>query len=59
MGTNASGNYVPSNIDKAKIKGVKYHLRQQSRITSLWNLNYTYQEPENREQQGFMANSCF
>ncbi|WP_180074274.1 MULTISPECIES: TonB-dependent receptor domain-containing protein [unclassified Acinetobacter] len=43
---NASGNYVPSNIDKAKIKGAELSLTQQLN-NFLWNINYTYQEPEN------------
>lgn len=43
---NASGNYVPSNIDKAKIKGAELSFTQQLN-DFVWNVNYTYQEPEN------------
>ncbi|WP_228200177.1 TonB-dependent receptor domain-containing protein [Acinetobacter tianfuensis] len=43
---NASGNYVPSNIDKAKIKGAEVSFNQQLN-DFVWNINYTYQEPEN------------
>jgi len=43
---NASGNYVPSNVDKAKIKGAELSLTQQLN-DFVWNVNYTYQEPEN------------
>lgn len=43
---NATGNYVPSNIDNAKIKGAELSLTQQLN-NFLWNINYTYQEPEN------------
>ncbi|OTG62357.1 TonB-dependent receptor [Acinetobacter sp. ANC 3903] len=43
---NASGRWVPSNVDDAKIKGVELSLTQQLN-NFLWNVNYTYQEPEN------------
>ncbi len=54
---NASGNYVPSNIDKAKIKGAEVSFTQQLN-DFVWNLNYTYQEPEN-ETAGLHGKQLF
>lgn len=38
--------WVPSNIEKARIKGAEFSLTQQLN-SFLWNVNYIYQEPEN------------
>ncbi|ATO18441.1 TonB-dependent receptor [Acinetobacter sp. LoGeW2-3] len=46
---NAAGNYVPSNINEARIRGAELVLGQNYDNVS-WNLNYTYQDPENRSK---------
>lgn len=46
---NASGSWVPSNINQARIRGVEIVLDQNYDNIS-WNLNYTYQNPENRSK---------
>lgn len=38
--------WMPSNVEKVKIKGAELSLTQQFNHF-LWNVNYTYQEPEN------------
>ena len=54
---NATGNYVPSNIDNAKIKGAELSFTQQLN-DFVWNVNYTYQEPEN-ETAGLHGKQLF
>lgn len=46
---NAAGEYVPSNINEALIRGVELVLGQNYDNVS-WNLNYTNQDPENRSK---------
>ncbi|WP_180089812.1 TonB-dependent receptor domain-containing protein [Acinetobacter sp. YH12219] len=54
---NATGNYVPSNIDNAKIKGAELSFTQQLN-DFVWNVNYAYQEPEN-ETAGLHGKQLF
>ncbi|WLF84532.1 TonB-dependent receptor domain-containing protein [Moraxella sp. ZY210820] len=44
---NRSGNWVPSNVDKAEIKGIELALGQKLDKLS-WNASYTYQDPTNK-----------
>lgn len=46
---NASGQWLPDNVQKARIRGVELVLGQSYDAIS-WNFNYTYQEPENRSE---------
>ena len=46
---NASGSWVPSNINEARIRGVELVLGQNYENVS-WSLNYTRQDPENRSK---------
>lgn len=46
---NAAGNWLPSNINQARIRGVELVLGQNYDNVS-WNLNYTRQDPENRSK---------
>lgn len=46
---NASGAWVPSNINEARIRGVELVLGQNYENVS-WSLNYTRQDPENRSK---------
>lgn len=42
----ASGNWLPSNVQQARIRGIELVLGQ-SLDHFVWNFNYTYQDPEN------------
>lgn len=44
---NATGNWVPTNIDKAQIKGVELALSQKLN-NLMWSASYTYQDPKNK-----------
>lgn len=44
---NAAGNWLPSNVQQARIRGIELVLGQ-TIGNLIWNFNYTYQDPENR-----------
>lgn len=46
---NAAGQWLPANVQEARIRGVELVLGQNYDALS-WNLNYTYQDPENRSE---------